>query len=404
MWRMTKKMKKNKRGSILPFAVVLVILLFVMGLALTRLGLNARMAAARTTAEISARAAADAGFAQAIRLMNKSLAKKPWDGTPIPAVSDVMLSGSDARYSYNVTKKGTYYQVASTGESGIAQRKVYGILTLESLLSGIGVKKVIDLKVGVTFSAKPKSRFAMRTNSIEDNAIILKSGVTIPGDVICGPGGDPDEVINVKSTTTILGDSYAAQSEIDFPPVVLPDDIKNVPLTPYTYSPGSPIVGSADPNNPMLIKFDSIKIPTGGVQQIKGCCEIYVVGNTILGQSAEFIITEGSSLHLYLGNNMEAKNSNGIDNLNFGNPEALRIYGLDTCQSIDLKAKGDIFFGYVYAPEADLNVYAKNEISGAFVGKSFTLKNSTKFTYIPPKGSGGLKDPTSYLMLRWWEE
>jgi len=275
MWRMTKKMKKNKRGSILPFAVVLVILLFVMGLALTRLGLNARMAAARTTAEISARAAADAGFAQAIRLMNKSLAKKPWDGTPIPAVSDVMLSGSDARYSYNVTKKGTYYQVASTGESGIAQRKVYGILTLESLLSGIGVKKVIDLKVGVTFSAKPKSRFAMRTNSIEDNAIILKSGVTIPGDVICGPGGDPDEVINVKSTTTILGDSYAAQSEIDFPPVVLPDDIKNVPLTPYTYSPGSPIVGSADP---------------------------------------------------------------------------------------------------------------------------------TKFTYIPPKGSGGLEDPTSYLMLRWWEE
>ncbi len=404
MWRLTKKMKTNKKGSVLPFAVMLVIILFILGLGLTRLGLNARMAAARTTAEVSARAAADGGLAEALRLMNKSLSEKPWDGTVIPPAMDIVLPGCNARYSYNVTDEGGYYQIASEGESGIAQKIVYGRLMVESLLFGIGVKEVIDAKVGVTFSVPPGSDFVIRTNSIEDNSIIFKSGVVVPGDVICGPGGDPDEVINIKSTTTILGDSYAAQNEIEFPPVVIPGDLKSAPLTYYTYSPGSPIVGSGDPNNPMSIKLDLIDIPNGGIQQIQGHCKIYVVGTTTLRQSAELIIKESASVELYLGGNMEAKNSNGIDNLNYGVPEAMRIYGLDTCQSIDLKAKGDVFFGYVYAPEADLNVYAKNEIAGAFIGKSLTLKNSTNFTYIPPEESGDLSDPTSYFVLRWWEK
>lgn len=398
------KITRNRRGSILPFAVVVVILLFIMGLALTRLGLNARMASARTTAEISARAAADAGFEQAIRLMNLRLADKPWDGSPILPVTDVELPNSDASFSYNVSDEGTYYQITSTGKSGTAEKMVYGRLMLSSLLFGIGVKEVIDVKVGATFSAPPDSDFAIRTNSIEDNAIVLKSGVTIPGDVICGPGGETDDVVNIKSTTVILGDSYAASDEIDFPPVYLPDDLKDETLTSYSYQAANPIVGSMNPADPLSIKLDRIYIPQGGVQEIHGHCEVYVMGTTILGQSAELIITEGSSLVLYMGGDMEAKNSNGIENLNFGLPGALMIYGLDTCEHIDLKAKGDVFFGYVYAPEADLDIYAKNELAGAFVGKSFNLKNSANFTFIPPPDSGETNDPASYLLLHWWEE
>ncbi len=76
---------------------------------------------------------------------------------------------------------------------------------------------------------------------------------------------------------------------------------------------------------------------------------------------------------------------------------------MSNCDFIDLKAKGDVLFGYVYAPEADLNVYAKNGLSGAFCGKSMTIYSGTDFTYIPPTFLGG-GDPASYLMLRWWEE
>ena len=394
---------KFRPGSVLPFAVTMVVLLFIIGLGLTRLGLNTRLSSAKTTAQLTARAAADAGFIQAMRLMNARLAAKPWDGSPISAVSDMSLAGANATFSYSVTDEGSYYQIASTGKSGSAQKTVYGRLALGSLLFGIGVKDIIDVKVGATFNAPVGSVFSIRTNSVADNAIVLKSGVTIPGDVVCGPGGNPEDVINIKSSTVITGDSYAAMDEIDFPPVILPADLQTTPLTNYNYIAGTPIVGSGDPNNPLCIKFNQILIPNGGVQQIQGHCKIYVVGTTTLRQSAELIVDSGASMTLYLGGNMVAGNSNGLDNLNPDLPEALTIYGLDTCKQMDLKAKGDVFFGYVYVPEADLNVYAKNTLAGAFVGKSFTLMNSASFTFIPPTNTSD-DDPDSYLFLRWWEE
>ena len=394
---------KFRPGSVLPFAVTMVVLLFIIGLGLTRLGLNTRLSSAKTTAQLTARAAADAGFIQAMRLMNARLAAKPWDGSPISAVSDMSLAGANATFSYSVTDEGSYYQIASTGKSGSAQKTVYGRLALGSLLFGIGVKDIIDVKVGATFNAPADGGFSIRTNSVADNAIVLKSGVTIPGDVVCGPGGNPEDVINIKSSTVITGDSYSAMDEIDFPPVILPVDLQSTPLTNYNYVAGTPIVGSGDPDNPLSVKFDQIVIPNSGVQHIQGHCKIYVVGTTTLRQSAELIVDNGSSMTLYLGGNMVAGNSNGLDNLNPDLPEALTIYGLDTCKQMDLKAKGDVFFGYVYVPEADLNVYAKNTLAGAFVGKSFTLMNSASFTFIPPTNTSD-DDPDSYLFLRWWEE
>ena len=395
--------KRFRSGSVLPFAVTMVVLLFIIGLGLMRLGLGARLACAKTTAQLTARAAADAGFIQAMRLMNARLASKPWDGSPIAAVSDVPLAGADATFSYTVTDAGSYYQIASTGKSGSAQRTVYGRLAIGSLLFGIGVKDIIDVKVGAIFNAPADSGFAIRTNSVVDNAIVLKSGVTIPGDVICGPGGNTDDVVNIKSSTVITGETYSAMDEIDFPPVVLPADLQSTALTNYNYVAGTPIIGSVDPANPRCIKLDNIDIPNGGVQRIQGHCKIYVVGTTTLRQSAELIVDSGASMQMYLGGNMVAGNSNGLDNLNTNLPEALTIYGLSTCTQMDLKAKGDVFFGYVYVPDAALRVYAKNTLAGAFVGKSFTLTNSASFTFIPPTNTDD-NDPDSYLFLRWWEE
>ena len=401
--KLMEELKQMRSGSILPFAMMIVVLLVLLGLGLTRLGQDARVTSAKTVSQIVARSAADAGFTQAVQLMNQKLANKPWSGEPISAETDVSLPNSNATFSYTVTKNSNYYEVASTGKAGFAEKTVRGRLFLESLLFGIGVKESIDIMVGATFTVPLDKKFAVRTNSIADNAIVFKSGILIPGDVICGPGGNPDKVVNEKSSTTITGDSYAASDKIDFPSVVLPADLKNASMTSYNYKAATPIVGSADPNNPEPIKFNQIDIPNGGVQEIQGHCKIYVVGTTTLRQSAELIVASGASVSLYLGQDMEAKNSNGIDNLNFNMPGALMIYGLDSCKSIDLKAKGSSFFGYAYAPEAALNVYAKNQLAGAFISKSFSLKNSTNFTFIPPSGVY-LNDPTSYLLVRWWEE
>ena len=400
-----KQSKRCESGSVLPFAVVVVMLLFISGLGMTRLGLTARVQAAKSTADLSARAAGDAGIVHAARLMNKKLADElNWDNSTLPTAAAVQLPNSYANYSFDVQgDKINGFQITSTGISGIAQRKVYARMGVGSLWFGIGVKEGIDIKLGATFSTDPPGGdFTIWTNSTQDNAVSLKAGIVVPGDVIVGPGGDPDRVITSKASTTIEGDVYAAKEKIDFPPVIVPEVFKSMPTTAYAYTPS---VYIGDPNSAAVkyFKLNTIGVPQSGVQEIRGRCVIYVAGQTTLGQSAELIVMPGSSLTLYLGGNMEAKNSNGIDNLT-GDATALKIYGTDNCQWINLKAKGNVFFGAVYAPNADLNVYAKNQLAGAFVGKSFTLMSATEFMLITALTNAGIDDEQAYMMQRWWEE
>lgn len=404
--KITKKQSnKGKTGTVLPFTVIVVVLLLLIGLGLSRLGLSARVQAAKSTADLSARAAADAGITQARRFMNKKLADElNWDNSELPTVTGVQLPNSYANYSFDVDGNPTNgFLIASIGRSGVVQRKVYAKLGVDSLWTGIGVKEGVDIKVGATFATDPPGGdFSIRTNSTQDSAISLKQGIVIPGDVIVGPGGDPDKVITDKATTTIEGDVYVAEEEIAFPPVTVPGVFSTIGTTGYAYTPS---VHIGDPNSADVkyFKLDTLQIPQSGVQEIRGHCVIYVEDKTILGQAAELIVMPGSSLTLYLGGDMEAKNSNGIDNLT-GDATALKIFGTDNCEHIDLKAKGDVFFGAVYAPNADMDVYAKNELAGAFVGKSFNLKNSTKFTFVSELMKSDINDEQSYLMQRWWEE
>ena len=125
---------KKRSGSILSLAVMMVIILLFVGIGLIRLGLNARLQAIRAVAEISARSAADAGVTQAWRLMNIKLQDRPWDGTPIPPETDVLLPPSDSSFSYTVAPKDaeSNYLVTSIGKSGNAMKTIYVKLFVET--------------------------------------------------------------------------------------------------------------------------------------------------------------------------------------------------------------------------------------------------------------------------------
>jgi len=396
-----KPARKTVKGSVLPFTVMVVLISFLIGLALLRLGLSARIQSIRTTDTISARCAADAGIIQAMRLMNKKIAEETtWNNDNLPTMTNVPLPYADASYSFKIGGyPGSGFLITSQGQAGAAaQKTIYRRLGVKSLWTGIGVKEGINIKLGATFSTDPPNSdlFSIRTNSTSPDAITIKAGVTIPGDVVIGPGGDIESVVDTKSSTTIEGDVYAAEDEIDFPPVIVPAVFGALPSLPYTYTPGTPITGGT-------YKFSGLSIPNSGVQEIQGDCVIYVDGKTILGQSAELIVKPNSSLVLYLGGDMEAKNSNGLDN-ETGDARALKIYGTSTCENIDLKAKGDVFFGAIYAPDADLDAYAKNELAGSFIGKSFTLMTATNFTFVTALLDDNINNMESYLLARWWEE
>ena len=74
---------------VLVLAVSMVVILSLLGLAMIRLGSNARLEAIRVTSDLVARTAADAGITQALAMMNQKLAAEgAWDNSTLPAIAD----------------------------------------------------------------------------------------------------------------------------------------------------------------------------------------------------------------------------------------------------------------------------------------------------------------------------
>lgn len=408
--------KKTLRpGVVLPLAVTLVVLLFVIGLALLRLGLNARLQAVKTSAQISARAGADAGLTRAFFDMVKKLAVKPWDNAALPSATSVQLPDCYSKYDFQVTgdpAKG--FLIESIGTTGLAVRKVYGKLEAKSSLFGIGVKEAIDVKVGATFYTIPAdSEFMIRTNSVippPAGGVGINAGVEVPGDVVIGPGGDVDVVIDTKHGT-VIGNAYAAENEAVFNAKGLPEGLVDGPAIIFDANGEYRITDSGGG----LYRYESLTIPAGNTVIIDGEVSIYVEKNTIIGNSGELVISNSSSLDLYLGDDsLEAKQGSVIinENATSGSTDEQKayaatrfnLYGTDNCTSIILKNAGDLY-GAIHAPEADIIIMNSGDLYGALVANSLELKNSGNFYYVSELAAVNINSELTFFEIsRWWEE
>ena len=87
--------KATRSGMIMPLVATIMVFIFLIGIAMLKVGFSSRFTAARTTSEIVARSAADAGLAMAMHLMAEDLAT--------PSVVSYDFPNSRASYSYSVT-------------------------------------------------------------------------------------------------------------------------------------------------------------------------------------------------------------------------------------------------------------------------------------------------------------
>ena len=99
MIEIAKKQQRrtNRSGFALSLVAVMVLILSLVGFGILRLGLESRMMATRTTAEISARAAADAGLTKAVFEMNKNLVD--WNFSNIGSPMGTVLPSANANYN-----------------------------------------------------------------------------------------------------------------------------------------------------------------------------------------------------------------------------------------------------------------------------------------------------------------
>lgn len=395
-----KTVRSKRCGSAVILAMFAVLVLFLMGIGLLRIGLSSRIYAIRTAEEIKARCAADAGLTKALFQMNQKLKVKPWDDSILPSVTEEQLVDCDAVFSYSVsTDEGGGYAIVSTGNSGYARETVQSSLRLRGAFDfAIFADEFILLHDNAVVdwynyvSGDPPLQVG--TNNTQNDKVVIKNKGTINGDVLVGPGGNPDEVINNKGTITGDTDSMTVPNELS--PVTVPALLYSMP-SGGTIEGSTTLTGSG--------KYSEIDLGNGQTITIDGPVSLYVTGDVTLDNSAEIKVVDtnpNAYLILYVGGDFEGKYGSSLNNLT-EDPKKLKVLGLDSCKEMVFK-NTNCLYGTIYGPEADVTFLNSADAYGAVVAKSFDQKNSAAFYYDASLRGAKIDDDLIRFVIAHWSE
>ena len=393
-----KSLPGARRGSVLPLALIVIVLLLVMGLGMLRLGLQARVYAARTSDGIAARTGADAGLTKAIYDMNQKLKTPPWDDSTLPSASNVSLPGCSATYSYTVTKSGSNYAVTATGSCGQIQKQVSCTLVVNNPFDfPVFGNSYLWFANGCTvdqYNTTPGTPpLQIGTNNTERGWVFISNDCVINGDVVVGPGGDPANVITNHGTIT--GNQYAMPTPNTLESVTVPSSLASMG------SLGKLTGGSVTASG----KYSKIDLGNKKILTIEGPVTLYVTGDVSLGNGAQIIVdntTPNSSLTLYLGGNLSSDKDSNINNLT-QNPRNMEIFALDSCTKIILK-NSSAFYGAIYAPKAQVLSYNSGATYGSVIADAFGLYNTGAFHYDVSLRNATVNDPLVKFTVTQWSE
>ena len=409
---MQKLPHAKRRGSAIPLAVLAIMMLFAMGVALLSLGLNRRVYSIRTNSDIAARCAADSGLAIALFEMNQKLQVQPWNDSTLPKATEVSLPYSDAVCDYEVTGDlGGGYLITAHGESGPAQRTVRATIELKGLFDNAVLTKAnLIMKSGTLIDGYNSldaldtgSDADIATQSTSDSSIILNASVVANGDVRVGIGGNPETAVKDLGAT-IAGFKYAATEKEPLPEIVAPASLFYMG-TAIAAKGGTVTIGPPDNGTYTGIDLQTAKEPA--VLAISGGdVELHITGDIELGQSCQIVVKEGSSLTLYVDGDIHCRESSGINAESAGKQaETLKLYATgEDPQFFDIKASSE-WVGIIYAPNADVVLYANGDAYGAVVANNFEFKAGGSYHYDRSLKKVAVDDEgVRFVVKRWQEE
>ncbi|MHC4113407.1 MAG: hypothetical protein ACYSUY_20230, partial [Planctomycetota bacterium] len=214
----------ERGGFALATMLCILVILLIIGMGVMSIGFHGRVFAIRTSSDMVARCAADAGVTKALFEMNERLKVIPWDGGSLPEVTGESLPNSDAIYSYAVEGDIVNgYNLKSMGIYGLRDKTINCSLALKGLFeSAILTKQALILKAGTLVdgynSDDPTDKnidVHIATLSTLPGNIILNPGVAIKGNVAVGVGGDVGVVI--KDLGASMYRKYSMLQDVEMP-------------------------------------------------------------------------------------------------------------------------------------------------------------------------------------------
>jgi Tfp pilus assembly protein PilX len=406
-----KTMQSKRCGAALVLVTIAAVLLTLVGVGLLQVGLCNRLFAIASVHKIKACSAADAGLTMAIYEMNEKLKYQVWNDSTLPEATNLSLPCCDGVCSYAVTGDlGGGYSITSIGETSRAQKTVKTTIELKGLFdNAILTKANLTLKSGTTIDAynsqdplDTSTDADIATQSTSDSSITLNTGVVVKGDVRVGLGGDPDTAIKDLGAT-IEGSKYGATNKDPLPQKTAPTDLFYMGTS--IDAKGSTVtIGPADSGTYTGINLKSTGVP-GVVEISGGAVDLHITGDIEVGQSCEIVVKEGSSLNLYVDGNIHCRESSGINVENPANEaKTLQLYATgEGTQYFDIKAKSE-WVGVVYAPNADVDLYANGDVYGSVVASNFEFKAGGNYHYDKALKNVSVDDFGVRFVIKRWKE
>jgi hypothetical protein len=355
-----------------------------MGTGLLSLGLHGRMLASRTASEIAARCAADAGLVKAVFEMNEKIKVKPWDDYTLPQETDAILANSDAAFTYTITSNPDYiYDVDVTGRAGREIKKVSCTLTLVGLF---------------------------RNAVYAQDSLVLENGYLI--DAYSSEQGPYGGVNALQPTTAATGDPNAvAMGSGTVYGEFLVDYGRELPaISAPTEPPFDVSMGSIDTNEVDIYfgpadsgQYDEIKLSKAKLT-IDGDVTLYVTGDFTARQYSNVEILPDSYLTLYIGGNMSFRNTSSVNALT-QEPKRCQVFGIGEEGQSFVFEQAAVFYGTIYAPDADITLNNAAELYGAIICDNAEIANSAELHFDATLLRTSVSDVgAEFIVQRWWEE
>ncbi len=407
---------RHSRGAVIVLVMLIVTILTIAGISLFFMSYHSSVRSIRMAEETACRILTDAGLRRAIGTLNAQYRDGTLDDYDLPMSVGETVQGMTGTFSYQITKdaNGVYF-VTSFGESGnfrrtqVAQLEIQAKPYFDNAILAMGF---IDVAPSMTISAydpddptAPMGTYPATIGTLRTGSIGIDVSGTVYGDAFCGVGGEPSVVI--AGDENITGSTYALTEEPEMELPEMPTDVPNygslleINSTTVTLTPADSGI------------YSNIKLKSTGTPAI-----VYIDGGTVtlgstglmqMGNDAEIIVNEGSTLLLYLNDGISSMSGASITyNSTTPDPTHIQIYG--TCTEPEdnwsLKSK-DVFQGVVYAPNSFVSINAGSQIIGAVVCSSFASASGIEYLY-----DMSLKDATNialggggngYAVDRWSE-
>jgi len=405
---------ESRQGFVLPFVIILMVVMVLVGFGMLALGYNAKVQALRQSDDAYATSAAEAGIVHMVERMNNKLDEDDeWNNTTLFMLNmpKTSLANSYAQYKVGIIGNPSIgFVITSTGTSGQTTRTFYALTLLRGVFDyGILVKDKVKLHENCVIAAYNSETgqsglgtILAAVSSKGDDTIDLKEAY-VQGDVLVGPGGNPEKMID--NPGTITGSLGNISSVPEFPEVTVPDGL--------VYMGEIKDISSDDDVSGSILaisgkyKYSKIELEKNNILEISGDTTIYVTGDVKIGDSAEIRIkNDGASrLALYVDGKFELKDDAIINNLT-QKPKNFKLFGSNPDKQdikIDIDREGYNFYGVVYAPNAKVEAGLDGDFYGSFVCDQFELKSESSFFH-DRSMTKNINDAGVYFGIgRWYE-